>query len=115
MRTIISLNAKWAFSKEADTLPTEINPRWNFVNLPHTWNGIDGQDGNSDYYRGIGTYAKCLSKRDLPDSPRYFLELNGANASADVYWNGAHLARHDGGYSTWRVDVSDAMGRRTCW
>ncbi len=109
MRTIISLNAKWAFSKEADTLPTEINPRWNFVNLPHTWNGIDGQDGNSDYYRGIGTYAKRLSKRDLPDSPRYFLELNGANASADVYWNGAHLAHHDGGYSTWRVDVSDAM------
>ena len=48
---------------------------------------------------------------DLPDAQVYYLELRGANSSADVYVNGKHLAHHDGGYSTWRVDVTDALQR----
>ncbi len=109
MRQIISLNRKWAFSKEAQGLPTEIDPKWNFVNLPHTWNAIDGQDGGNDYYRGAAYYAKRVTKAELPEAERYYLELRGANASADVYLNGKCLAHHDGGYSTWRVDLSRVL------
>ncbi len=109
MRTIINFNAKWAFSKLATAVPTEIDKKWDFVNLPHSWNAIDGQDGDSDYYRGTAYYAKKLSKNDLPQDQRYYLELRGANSSADVYVNGKHLAHHDGGYSTWRVDMTDTL------
>ena len=109
MRQIISLNRKWAFSKEATAVPAEISDRWNFVNLPHTWNAIDGQDGNADYYRGTAYYAKSIDKVDLPTAEKFFLEINGASASAKVYWNGKQLAEHHGGYSTWRVDVSEAI------
>lgn len=109
MRQIISLNRKWAFSKEATSVPGEVSDRWNFVNLPHTWNAIDGQDGNADYYRGTAYYAKSIDKADLPNADKFFLEINGASASAKVYWNGKQLAEHHGGYSTWRVDVSDAI------
>ena len=109
MRTIINLNAKWAFSKLATAVPTEIDKKWDFVNLPHSWNAIDGQDGDSDYYRGTAYYAKKLSKLDLPQDQRYYLEIRGANSSADVYVNGKHAAHHDGGYSTWRVDITDLM------
>ena len=109
MRQIINLNRKWAFSKEASAVPTEISSRWNFVNLPHSWNAIDGQDGDNDMYRGTAYYAKSIEKFDLPEAQKYFLEINGANSSAKVYWNGALLAQHHGGYSTWRVDVTDAM------
>ncbi len=111
MRKIINFNYKWAFSKEATEVPTEISPKWNFVNLPHSWNAIDGQDGGSDYYRGTAYYAKTLDKMDLPTADRYYLEICGANSSADVYVNGKHLAHHDGGYSTWRVDITDALQR----
>ena len=111
MRQIIEFNEKWAFSKEATQIPTEISSKWNFVNLPHTWNGIDGQDGGNDYYRGTGYYAKRLDKMELPEADCYYLEILGANSSADVYVNGKHLAHHDGGYSTWRVDVTDALER----
>ncbi len=109
MRQIINLNQKWAFSKEATAVPTEVSNKWNFVNLPHTWNNIDGQDGGGDYYRGTGYYAKNVSKMDLPTADRYFLEIRGANSSADVYVNGKHLAHHDGGYSTWRVDITETL------
>ena len=109
MRQIVNLNTKWAFSKEATAVPASMPDKWYFVHLPHTWNAIDGQDGGGDYYRGTCYYAKTIDKIDLPDSERYFLEVNGANASANVYWNGKQIAHHDGGYSTWRVDVTDVM------
>ena len=109
MRQIYSLNPKWAFSKEATAVPTEVSSRWNFVNLPHSWNAIDGQDGNADYFRGTAYYAKAIDQVDLPKADRYYVEVNGASSSASLYWNGKKLATHHGGYSTWRVDVTDEM------
>ncbi len=46
---------------------------------------------------------------DLPKADRYFLEIQGANSSAILYVNGKKLANHDGGYSTWRVDITDVL------
>ena len=109
MRTIINLNRKWAFAKGISEVPSEIPALWNFVHLPHTWNAIDGQDGGGDYYRGTCCYAKTIQKADFPEAARYFLEINGANSSADVYVNGKHMAHHDGGYATWRVDITDSL------
>ncbi len=109
MRKVLNINRKWAFSKDFSEIPSQINAKWNFVNLPHTWNAIDGQDGGNDYYRGTCCYAKELTKEELPDADRYYLELRGANSSADVYVNGTKLAHHDGGYSTWRVDITDSL------
>ena len=109
MRNILSLNHKWSFSKAATAVPTDIDNKWDFVNLPHSWNAIDGQDGGNDYFRGTAYYAKKLNKEDIPAGEQYYLELCGANSSADVYVNGKHLAHHDGGYSTWRVNVTEAL------
>ena len=109
MRQIYNFNTKWGFSKEAVEAPTTMPERWNWVNLPHTWNNIDGQDGGNDLYRGTAFYAKELEKMDLPKADRYFLEIQGANSSATLYVNGKKLANHDGGYSTWRVDITDVL------
>ena len=113
MREVLSLNAKWAFTKNATEIPSEINNKWDFVNLPHCWNAIDGQDGGNDYYRGTCYYAKELDKMELPKSDLYYLEIRGANSSADVYVNGKHLAHHDGGYSTWRVNITEELTDKT--
>ncbi len=110
MRTVVNFNSKWAFSKLADGIPAEFSNKWDFVNLPHCWNAIDGQDGDNDYYRGTGYYAKRINKMELPEADRYYLEIRGANSSADVYLDGKKLAHHDGGYSTWRVDLTENLG-----
>ncbi len=111
MRNVVNFNAKWAFTKQADAVPETLPMNWNWVNLPHSWNAIDGQDGGNDYYRGTCYYAKSLDKLDLPEADQYYLEIRGANSSADVYVNGKHLAHHDGGYSTWRVNITEALQR----
>ena len=100
MRKIVNINRKWAFSKEATAVPTGIDNKWNFVNLPHSWNAIDGQDGDSDYWRGTAYYVHQLDKEELPESDRYYIEIKGANSSAELYVGGEKLATHHGGYST---------------
>ena len=109
MRNIVSINNNWFFSKEATAVPETLCTDWEAVNVPHCWNAVDGQDGGADYWRGTAYYAKSITKAELPVSDRYFLEIQGANSSADVYLNGKHMAHHDGGYSTWRVDMTDTL------
>ena len=77
------------------------------VALPHTWNALDGQDGGSDYWRGIGTY-----EIDLPNptkGTKQYIEIQGANHVATVYCNGRELGTHKGGFSTFRYDLTPAM------
>lgn len=106
-------NEKWKFSKEQKEVVKQNNVltqgNWEEVNLPHTWNGTDGQDGGNDYYRGTCFYAKELKKEDLPNAKVYYLEFEGANSSADLYVNGELVMHHDGGYSTWRANITDYL------
>lgn len=99
MRNSISLNPNWKFSiKDQPAID---------VNIPHTWNAIDGQDGGNDYYRGIGTYEKTFAKPDFdPNTQDVYLEFCGVNATATVLLNGQKVASHDGGYSTFRANVT---------
>ena len=106
MRNILNLNKGWLFAKNtADTAVKEGVQ----VDLPHSWNAEDGFDGGNDYFRGSCLYTKTLCKAELPAADLYYLEFRGANSSADVFINGNKLAHHDGGYSTWRVNITDAM------
>ena len=113
MRTILSLNPGWSFAKDVHQAPAAIAADWETVNLPHTWNAIDGQDGGNDYFRGTCCYAKTLVKAELPEAQKYYLEIRGAASSADVYLNGKHMAHHDGGFSTWRVDLTKELAEES--
>ncbi|MBE6797393.1 MAG: glycoside hydrolase family 2 protein [Ruminococcaceae bacterium] len=109
MRTVFNFNAKWAFTKTATEVPSAIDSAYETVDLPHSWNATDGQDGGNDYHRGTCYYVKSFNKAELPESALYYLEIKGANSSADVYLNGQKLAHHDGGYSTWRVNLTETL------
>ena len=47
--------------------------------------------------------------KPLRDGERCFIEFDGAAMTADVILNGRHLAHHEGGYSTFRADLTDAL------
>ncbi len=109
MRIIQNINQEWTFVKDLNQVPSGIPEGGESISLPHTWNGKDGQDGGNDYFRGSCCYAKRIIRADLPKTEKLYLEINGANSSADVYMNGKRLAHHDGGYSTWRVDITNVI------
>ena len=113
MRQLININEGWSFLKDTKEIPATLPADWEVVNVPHTWNNIDGMDGGSDYFRGTCNYAKVIKKADLPEADRYYLEINGAASSADVYVNGKAMAHHDGGFSTWRVNITAELTDET--
>ncbi len=101
-RTIINLNAKWTFTGPDGSEQA--------VDLPHTWNAVDGQDGGNDYWRGTCRYCRTFPRPDFdPQTQRVYLEFRGVNASAAVALNGREVMTHDGGYSTFRADVTDVL------
>jgi len=79
------------------------------VSLPHTWNAKDGQDGGNDYRRGTCVYDVKVKKPAFEANERVYLQFHGVNASAKVTLNDTVVITHDGGYSTFRVDVTDKL------
>ncbi len=100
MRKEILLNENWSFQIA--------NREEEKVNLPHSWNGKDGQDGGNDYLKDVATYKKTFSKPELKDEDVY-LNFDGVNSVADVYLNGEAIAHHEGGYSTFNVLITDKL------
>lgn len=109
MRTVTNLNESWKFVKENVGAEAAVSAEGIAVNVPHTWNNVDGQDGGNDYYRGTCWYVKTFAKPEFGEDTRVYLEFRGVNASALVYLNGKQIATHDGGYSTFRADVTDDL------
>ena len=102
MRKEIILDKNWMFTKPGKD-PIQ-------VDLPHTWNALDGQDGGNDYLRTTCNYETSFERPDFdPETEQVYLELNGANASAEVFVNGTSVMQHDGGYSTFRADVTELL------
>ena len=95
---------------------TKLMENWQFtgpdgktaaVTLPHTWNNIDGQDGGNDYWRGICTYKTQFAAPAFDAATQQvWLQFEGVNASAKVTLNGQEIMTHDGGYSTFRADIT---------
>ena len=100
-RRTINMNQGWRFKKQGEQMT--------IVDLPHTWNAVDGQDGGNDYWRGTCVYEKAFPRPELDPDQRVYLEFQGVNASAKVELNGAEVGTHDGGYSTFRWDVTELL------
>jgi len=110
-RTTTLLDAGWRFIRDevpgAAAAEFEDNA-WDSVTLPHTFNGADGDDGGT-YYRGPAWYRRALTLDRIPAGRRLWIQFDGAALVADLWVNGVHLGRHEGGYATFRFDVTDAL------
>ena len=108
MRHTVSLLDGWRFAKTAE-IPAACPESWQPVTLPHTWNAADGTDGGNDYWRGTACYCRRLTPPALAAGEQLWLEFEGAAMTAEVYLNGRKLARHEGGYSAFRVELTPAL------
>lgn len=112
MRDIVFLMDDWKFIKkdvgaaQAAQFPGEM------VCLPHTWNAMDGQDGGNDYYRGTCWYVKELERPGILEDEEVWLEFCGVAMRAQVYVNGVFVKSHDGGYSTFRANITDKLQQK---
>lgn len=102
MRSTTTLMKNWQFTGPDGKTIT--------VDLPHTWNNIDGQDGGNDYWRGSCTYKTSFAAPAFdPAAQQIWLQFEGVGDSAKVSLNGTEIANHDGGFSTFRADITALM------
>ena len=113
MRESQSLNQNWKFARTAE-IPAELPEGWESVSLPHTYNAADGQDGGNDYYRGPAVYVRTLRTSGESKNKEFYLECLGAAMTAEVFLNGTRLSRHEGGFSTFRVRLTEALRPTGC-
>lgn len=101
MRRVSKLMTDWSFAGGDERIKG--------LDLPHTWNNLDGQDGGNDYRRGLGVYTRKVAKPAFHEDERVYLQFHGVNASAKILLNDECVCTHDGGYSTFRVDVTECL------
>ncbi len=108
MRKIINLNKNWKFIQKDVGLPTTLPTDWQRIDLPHTWNAVDGHDGNGSYDKGRYWYVKTfVMPKQAFGGDRVFVEILAAGQQATVYVNGTEVVCHEGGYSTFRADITE--------
>ncbi|MCR5716640.1 MAG: glycoside hydrolase family 2 protein [Lachnospiraceae bacterium] len=98
MRKTINLNDNWTFAIEGRESEA--------VTLPHTWNAIDGQDGGNDYLRTRAVYERTFPSPHLAEDETVYLQFDGVNSECEVYLNGEKILSHEGGYSTFRGEIT---------
>ncbi len=108
--TKLLMNEKWLFKKDEVHLKDLNDASFESIDLPHTWNNIDGQDGGNDYLRLTSTYVKHFDYNKTKN--RAWLEFEGVNSLSHVYLNGVFLGTHKGGYSTFRYDVTETIKKK---
>ncbi len=102
MRNRININRNWHFHIDGHYDET--------VDLPHTWNAKDGQDGGNDYLRAFAVYEKHFASPAFDrTSEQVYLEFDGVNSECEVFLNGQYVLRHEGGYSRFRADITDKL------
>lgn len=120
-RSTTDISQGWEFLLERDMttkpaagqVPDSTNGMWEQVSIPHCWNTDDGADGGSNYHKGTGWYVKKFSAAELSEASfggrQIYLEMGAACKVSEVYVNGESIARHEGGYSRIRVDLTDYL------
>src|ERR1017187_9286989 len=111
-RADILLDAGWRFIRQDVSGAQNVgfdDWAWSALNLPHTWNNLDGQNGGNDYYRGIGWYRIHYTVDNNYAGRRFFLKFDGAFLVADVYVNGNLVGEHQGGFAAFVFDVTPLL------
>lgn len=93
---------RWVFQDQSSSAEPIV------VHLPHSWNSSDGT--TADYRRSVFTYRRTLDWDPTWASTRVFLEVDAANSRAEVRVNGRPVGSHDGGFSRFRFDLTEALG-----
>ncbi|CAN7510435.1 glycoside hydrolase family 2 TIM barrel-domain containing protein [Caulobacter sp. LjRoot300] len=91
---------------------------WARVTVPHTWNRVglylpgpverlNGPE-TINKTQGVGWYRLSFTAPKL-DGRRSYLQFDAASRNAKVWLNGVYLGEHQGGFSRFRLDATDAL------
>ena len=105
---MISLNNNWVFAENWND-DFKYGVTGETVRLPHTCKILNYHYVNDKDYQMICGYS---TKIDLPDDltgKKVFLQFDGAAHIATVYVDGQFCGSHKGGYTAFRIDITEVV------
>ncbi len=108
-REVTVIEKNWKFTRENKLKAYESSfndSYWKKVKIPHTWNNFDGQDGGTDYYRGVAWYRNNLKVDSDYAGKRVYLKFEGVSSVAEVFLNGQSVGTHKGSFGAFCFDVT---------
>jgi len=122
VRILTPLAENWRFRQDdkvsgAET-PAFDDQDWKRVAVPHTWNRVGlylpgpvertHKAETINKSQGLGWYRLSFAAPKL-DGRRAYLQFDAASRTAKVWLNGVFLGEHQGGFSRFRLDATDAL------
>ncbi len=104
-----TINTGWQYAGgdvEQAAMPDFDDSGWGSIDLPHTWNALDGQDGGNNYRRGVGWYRTHLALDPGLRGKALYLRFEGASMVTTVYVNGSEVGTHKGGFGAFCFDIT---------
>ena len=77
------------------------------VRLPHTAQELPLHYADHNSYQMVCGYRRIMEVTQEMADKRLFLQFDGAGHIATVYINGQEIAEHRGGYTAFRVEITD--------
>jgi beta-galactosidase len=111
-RASFDLSPSWKFLRSDATgaaNPGFDDSSWSNVSIPHSWNTLDGQDGGSNYYRGIGWYRKSIDVPAAFAGDTIYIQFQGSSLVTDLYIDGNLIGEHRGAFGAFNFDVTAAL------
>jgi hypothetical protein len=109
-RVDVSFNVDWRYH-EGDVAGADAkafdDTSWTYVDVPHSTRFTTPESPNA--YLGVSWYRRHFTVPGAYAGSKLFIELEGAMQAADVWLNGVHVARHQGGYTPFTIDATDAI------
>ncbi|MDR3636605.1 MAG: glycoside hydrolase family 2 TIM barrel-domain containing protein [Isosphaeraceae bacterium] len=79
------------------------------ITVPFPWESVLSGVNKPDY-KGVAWYRRSFRvPAEFPKGQHVWLRFGAVDWQADVWVNGRHVAAHEGGYSPFEVDVTDAL------
>ncbi|MCX7598476.1 MAG: hypothetical protein N2512_06355, partial [Armatimonadetes bacterium] len=123
IRPVVCLNGNWQFQPADDELTFPPSGQWDPtpVRIPSPWNVNGFSKGDGGDFRCFPSYpeewekVRCAWHRRIFSVPahwqgrRVFLRFEAVNYWADVYVNGRKCGSHEGGFTAFEIDITEAV------
>jgi hypothetical protein len=111
LRQNINFNREWKFQPgivaDADVVAFD-DAKWESVGLPHSFS-LPYFAANDKFYVGYGWYRKHFGVPADWMGRRINLEFDGVFQVAEIFVNGKRVGEHQGGYTGFTFDITDAV------
>ena len=110
LREQLNFNREWKFQigdHQGAEASAYNDSSWEHIGLPHSFS-MPYFGASSAFYVGYGWYRKEFDLSKEWAGKRMFLDFEGAFQDAEIYLNGKKVGTHQGGYTGFEIDITQA-------